>query len=73
MWKKWWWSETSPYITSTPLRSREMLQPFKLSGKVWKEVIIDFIDRLTRCEEFTFILEVIDRLSKYATKFQDNV
>lgn len=50
-----------------------MLQPFKLSGKVWKEVIIDFIDRLTRCEEFTFILEVIDRLSKYATKFQDNV
>lgn len=43
-----------------------LLQPLALANKVWEEVTMDFIDGLPRSEDYSVIMVVVDRLSKYA-------
>ena len=40
--------------------------PLEIPGTIWSDISMDFIDVLSKAAGFDVILEVVDRLSKYA-------
>lgn len=43
-----------------------MLQPLPMSVRPWASISMDFITNLPKVDEFSSIMVVVDRFSKYA-------
>lgn len=48
------------------LTSTGLLQPIPIPKHIWDDITMDFIDGLPKLDNFSAILVVVDRLSKYA-------
>jgi hypothetical protein len=47
------------------IKTPGLLQPLAISSQRWEEVSMDFITRLPKSEGKSFIVEIVNRLTKY--------